>query len=161
MLWVEALLHFRPFLLLQARRQTGQSARQQEPAQEAPEAESEPEAEPELEAAAEPVAPEAAQEREELEDLEDMLRRCREEKAEERGLRERLWREGYKEDVLRKASLPDLKYYVSRESWGHPERDPNYPSGRVERQAYVQQLHEKGFDNWGELTPANLAKPQS
>ncbi len=92
-----------------------------------------------------------------VEDLEDMLIRCREEKAEERGLRERLWREGYKEDVLRKASLPDLKYYVGRED---QERDPNYPSGRVERQAYVQQLHEKGFDNWGELTPANLAKPQ-
>ena len=78
-------------------------------------------------------------------------------KAEERGLRERLGEEGYKEDVLRKASLPDLKYYVGRED---QERDPNYPSGRVERQAYVQQLHEKRFDNWGELTPANLAKPQ-
>ncbi len=95
-----------------------------------------------------------------VEDLEDMLIRCREEKAEERGLRERLGREGYKQEVLEEASLPDLRYYVSRESWGHPERDPNYPSGRVERQAYVQQLHEEGFDDWGELTPANLAKPQ-
>ena len=95
-----------------------------------------------------------------VEDLEDMLIRCREEKAEERGLRERLGREGYKQEVLEEASLPDLRYYVSRESWGNPERDPNYPSGRVERQAYVQQLHEKGFDNWGELTQENLAKPQ-
>ena len=92
-----------------------------------------------------------------VEDLEDMLRRCREEKAEERGLRERLGREGYKQDVLREASLPDLRYYVSREDL---ERDPNYPSGRVERQAYVHQLHEEGFNDWGDLTPANLAKPQ-